>query len=397
MLKVYGPHILSRTRTHTRTRTRTRTRTHLVHVPRHPPADERELYDLRTDPGELRNVYNTTSAAVRSRLEGLLAVLAVCKGDSCTNPWKVGRRGMELNGAKQPQVARQYPQGSLRDKTFSNLAHHITYRPDTFIRNPYKDMKSLSQSWDPTVPLPRPYSACNLLLRYPALPLPPSPGATPRRQRDPLVAGRGQEVQRRVQRHQALHVQAMPGLLRECGAVGGGEAAGWGRGPALHTATQRAGQGRWGQEVRRPAGWSLCVCSPLSWPSVHAGRTLSLGVLPAPHCISCCFPLCTPLCNALEDSLLTCAPSFPFRPQDPENEVSQFRAQLQGRRRAAEVSADADLLASAAAAAAAATDGPKSRVVFEAPVEKFARPIPREVLELDISALFNNADSFHWT
>lgn len=89
--------------------------------------------------------------------------------------------------------------------------------------------------------------------------------------------------------------------------------------------------------------------------------------------------------------------SAPINPQDPDNEVTQFRAQLQGRRRAAEVStADSDLL-SAVADATAADAGPKNRVVFEAPIEKFARPIPREVLELDIAALFNNADSFHWT
>ncbi|KXZ50556.1 hypothetical protein GPECTOR_16g731 [Gonium pectorale] len=52
--------------------------------------NERELYDLRADPGELKSQYgNPRLAAVQSRLEGLLAVLAVCKGESCRNPWKV--------------------------------------------------------------------------------------------------------------------------------------------------------------------------------------------------------------------------------------------------------------------------------------------------------------------
>ncbi|GIL64654.1 hypothetical protein Vafri_18580, partial [Volvox africanus] len=41
------------------------------------------------DPGELCNIYNKTRAAVKNRLEALLAVLVVCKGESCTNPWKV--------------------------------------------------------------------------------------------------------------------------------------------------------------------------------------------------------------------------------------------------------------------------------------------------------------------
>ncbi len=51
--------------------------------------DERELYDLKRDPGELSNIYNKTKAAIQTRLEALLAVLVVCKGESCTNPWKV--------------------------------------------------------------------------------------------------------------------------------------------------------------------------------------------------------------------------------------------------------------------------------------------------------------------
>ncbi|KAG2495839.1 hypothetical protein HYH03_006078 [Edaphochlamys debaryana] len=51
--------------------------------------NERELYDLTYDRGELRNIYAKADKRVRSRLEGLLAVLAVCRGESCSNPWKV--------------------------------------------------------------------------------------------------------------------------------------------------------------------------------------------------------------------------------------------------------------------------------------------------------------------
>ncbi|KAG2495838.1 hypothetical protein HYH03_006077 [Edaphochlamys debaryana] len=51
--------------------------------------NERELYDLSDDRGELRNISSKADKRVRSRLEGLLAVLAVCRGESCSNPWKV--------------------------------------------------------------------------------------------------------------------------------------------------------------------------------------------------------------------------------------------------------------------------------------------------------------------
>lgn len=60
---------------------------------------ERELYNLHSDIGELNSVAHLPAyKRHRSRLEAVLAVLAVCKGDSCRNPWAVSRmrarRGM---------------------------------------------------------------------------------------------------------------------------------------------------------------------------------------------------------------------------------------------------------------------------------------------------------------
>ena len=48
------------------------------------------MYDLKADPGELKNLFGTRRLRnVRYRLEALLAVLAICKTDSCRNPWQV--------------------------------------------------------------------------------------------------------------------------------------------------------------------------------------------------------------------------------------------------------------------------------------------------------------------
>ncbi|KAG8164435.1 hypothetical protein KVR01_006353 [Diaporthe batatas] len=62
---------------------------------------EHELYDLETDPGQLHNFYSTESRPknkkvmgtnvdlVIGRLDALMMVLKSCKGDTCTDPWKV--------------------------------------------------------------------------------------------------------------------------------------------------------------------------------------------------------------------------------------------------------------------------------------------------------------------
>ncbi|RBR24218.1 uncharacterized protein FIESC28_02951 [Fusarium coffeatum] len=64
--------------------------------------NEHELYDVRTDPGQLNNIYplnNTTTASktflgttvqqVVNRLDALMLVLKSCKGETCIEPWKV--------------------------------------------------------------------------------------------------------------------------------------------------------------------------------------------------------------------------------------------------------------------------------------------------------------------
>ncbi|TEA12122.1 Arylsulfatase [Colletotrichum sidae] len=60
--------------------------------------NEHELYDLNTDPGQLRNLLQATSQAtsflglpiekIVSRLDSLLLVTKSCKGSVCTHPWR---------------------------------------------------------------------------------------------------------------------------------------------------------------------------------------------------------------------------------------------------------------------------------------------------------------------
>ena len=95
------------THTHNPEPTHTHTNPLTPAFPRSPPVrhtDERELYDLRKDPGELYNIYDKAKPAVRSRLEGLLAVLAVCKGESCSNPWKVRPGRACVQGCRRLRV-----------------------------------------------------------------------------------------------------------------------------------------------------------------------------------------------------------------------------------------------------------------------------------------------------
>ncbi len=44
---------------------------------------EREYYDLKADPGQLRNRYESMSADARSRLAGRLRVLSACAAAGC--------------------------------------------------------------------------------------------------------------------------------------------------------------------------------------------------------------------------------------------------------------------------------------------------------------------------
>ncbi|KAJ4267223.1 hypothetical protein NW762_003324 [Fusarium torreyae] len=64
--------------------------------------NEHELYNLKTDPGQLDNLYpqdekvtasaallGTTAQQVLNRLDALMLVLKSCKGETCIEPWKI--------------------------------------------------------------------------------------------------------------------------------------------------------------------------------------------------------------------------------------------------------------------------------------------------------------------
>ncbi|KAF5700677.1 arylsulfatase [Fusarium mundagurra] len=63
--------------------------------------NEHELYDLKTDPGQLNNLFphddanasaallGTTTGQVLNRLDALMLVLKSCKGNACIEPWKI--------------------------------------------------------------------------------------------------------------------------------------------------------------------------------------------------------------------------------------------------------------------------------------------------------------------
>ncbi|ORY39353.1 Arylsulphatase [Rhizoclosmatium globosum] len=49
--------------------------------------DHHELYDLKKDPQQLKNVYKSSSIALVNRLDALLVVLKDCVGKECQSPW----------------------------------------------------------------------------------------------------------------------------------------------------------------------------------------------------------------------------------------------------------------------------------------------------------------------
>ncbi|QGI86252.1 hypothetical protein CEK25_012981 [Fusarium fujikuroi] len=63
--------------------------------------NEHELYDIKTDPGQLNNLFphddakasteflGTTTGQVLNRLDALMLVLKSCKGNTCIEPWKI--------------------------------------------------------------------------------------------------------------------------------------------------------------------------------------------------------------------------------------------------------------------------------------------------------------------
>ena len=52
---------------------------------------EHELFDLKQDPYELRNIYNSKETKVEfiDRLDAILSVLQTCSGATCRDPWRV--------------------------------------------------------------------------------------------------------------------------------------------------------------------------------------------------------------------------------------------------------------------------------------------------------------------
>merc|ERR1711939_779749 len=57
-------------------------------------SNEHELYDMKTDPHQTRNLYGTSAEVnghsmqrLVTRLDALLMVLKSCKGEQCTMPW----------------------------------------------------------------------------------------------------------------------------------------------------------------------------------------------------------------------------------------------------------------------------------------------------------------------
>ncbi|KAI8367634.1 arylsulfatase [Radiomyces spectabilis] len=50
---------------------------------------EHELYDLKKDPYEQHNIYDSAKPQLLNRLDALLTVLKTCKAENCRDPWRV--------------------------------------------------------------------------------------------------------------------------------------------------------------------------------------------------------------------------------------------------------------------------------------------------------------------
>jgi hypothetical protein len=50
---------------------------------------EREFYDLKQDPYELNNLYDSANVQLVNRLDALLVVLKSCRAETCRDPWRV--------------------------------------------------------------------------------------------------------------------------------------------------------------------------------------------------------------------------------------------------------------------------------------------------------------------
>ncbi|GAB7359180.1 hypothetical protein MBLNU230_g5247t1 [Neophaeotheca triangularis] len=92
--------------------------------------NEHELYDINSDPGQMRNIYsssdetfealpNVNLSSLTTRLDALMMVMKSCKGRACVEPWKVLHPAgdveslSEAMGGQFDQFYREQPQVSF--------------------------------------------------------------------------------------------------------------------------------------------------------------------------------------------------------------------------------------------------------------------------------------------
>jgi arylsulfatase A-like enzyme len=50
---------------------------------------EHEFYDLKTDPYEMKNLYQEANIQLVNRIDALLVVLKSCRAETCRDPWRI--------------------------------------------------------------------------------------------------------------------------------------------------------------------------------------------------------------------------------------------------------------------------------------------------------------------
>ncbi|KAJ1954022.1 hypothetical protein GGI12_005884, partial [Dipsacomyces acuminosporus] len=73
--------------------------------------NEHEYYDMKQDPYQLVNKYNTADVNTLNRFDALISVLYNCKGDVCKFPWKTIHKDgkvRSLNDALNPKYDGYY-------------------------------------------------------------------------------------------------------------------------------------------------------------------------------------------------------------------------------------------------------------------------------------------------
>ncbi|KAI8330816.1 alkaline-phosphatase-like protein [Choanephora cucurbitarum] len=75
---------------------------------------EHEFYDLKKDPYELENLFESVDTQLLNRLDALLVVLKSCRAESCRDPWKIlhtdGSSVSTLKDALDPKYDAHYAQ-----------------------------------------------------------------------------------------------------------------------------------------------------------------------------------------------------------------------------------------------------------------------------------------------